>query len=70
MTVHRWVVTLFRTEVLQIHAAYEVTLGSLRDQKKLSKQKVCVCVCVCVCVWWLSALVSPISVLFPLVITG
>eukprot|EP00048_Salpingoeca_helianthica_P015488 m.227034 g.227034 ORF g.227034 m.227034 type:complete len:1121 (-) comp17108_c0_seq1:180-3542(-) len=34
-----WVVTLFRTEVLQIHAAYEVTLASLRDQKKLSKQK-------------------------------
>lgn len=33
--------TLYRTEVLHIHAAYELVLSSLKDPKKLSKQKVC-----------------------------
>lgn len=34
-----YVVTLFRAEVLPIHAAYDQVLSALKDPKKLSKQK-------------------------------
>lgn len=40
-----FVITLYATQTLAIHQAYDITIGSLKEAKKMGKLKVCSCSC-------------------------